>query len=84
MINFSLNMKYLGIILDKNGNFKEYLGMVSKRAEKIMISLTMLNLRESTENRRKLLANWSSFMKRPVWTPAVHWVLERLEEVKKI
>lgn len=39
VINLSYSTKYLGFILDRNGNFKEHLGMMAKKADTIMIAL---------------------------------------------
>lgn len=42
VINFSHSIKYLGLQIDRNGYFKEYLSMVAKKGEKILISLGSL------------------------------------------
>lgn len=52
-------MKYLGLILDKNGNFKKHLGMMAKRAKTIMSALGRLmpNIGGSREKKRKTTRN---------------------------
>lgn len=74
-------MNYLGLILDKNRNYKKNLEMIAKRIEEIMTALgrLVLNIGRQKEKRRKLLISvvHSVFLYEAlVWAPAVHWFPE--------
>lgn len=59
VIHLSHSMKYLALVFDKNGNFKEHLEMMAKRMEGIMTALgrLMANIGGPREKRKKLLAS---------------------------